>query len=145
MVKSETIQILLMQGLSSIKFGATTDELISIMGKPAEIQSIQEEDMHSTCYVYPAEGYFFYFDSDEQLDLIEIENDEVELFQVDVFFLTKKEVIFLMESKGYKLSEEEVLSADEGILYFDSACIDFYFEKNQLSIITLTRDYNTSF
>lgn len=128
-------------GLSNLNFGITMVDTELIIGKPDEIELLNEiEGCGSTVWHYWKHQFALFFNDQNKLKLnsAEINNVNATLWENAVFKLNKNEIIHLFKNKGivnYELEQEEW---GEQRLTFDEVNIDFYFEKNKLAAINLS-------
>jgi hypothetical protein len=122
-------------GLATLIFGTTMTDIEMILGKADAIELLDDiEDCQSTVWHYFEKGFSLFFDENKNQVFcsVEIDNPEVELWGQKVFSLKEKQVIELFKTKAITDYETEVHEWGEKRLSFDSANIDFYFERNKL-------------
>jgi hypothetical protein len=132
-------------GLSSLTFGADMADIEKILGKPEEIELLDDiDDCQSTVWHYWEQGFSIFFDENNRqlFGCVEIDNEEALLWGKKVFEMKEQEIIGLFKSKNYSQYETEVHEWGEKRLSFDEANIDFYFEKNRLSSINYGKPLN---
>jgi hypothetical protein len=125
-------------GLSNLPFGSAMDEIEKVLGKPDETEVLDDiDDCQSVVWHYWEQGFSLFFDenNNQLFGCVEIDNEETLLWGKKIFKMSEKEIIELFKSKSYSLYETEVHEWGEKRLSFDSANIDFYFEKNKLTSI----------
>lgn len=133
---SQTPEIRLLKGLSSLDFGCKTPEACSLFGSPQEEQSLSDEvfNTSSLVYHYWDHGFSLFFDNHkgQSFASVEIDNPEALLFGTKVFSLNESQLIELLKQNGYALSESEKEGWGEKRLTFDEAGLDCYFENGRL-------------
>jgi hypothetical protein len=132
----ETPEIKLLKGFCSVLFGNTASQIKDYFGEPDEIEHLQDEILETACdvYHYWDMGFSLFFDKHKNnvFTSVEVDNEATTLFQQAVFQLKEKELIELMVSNGFALSETEQHPWGERRLSFDEAGLDCYFEKGKL-------------
>jgi hypothetical protein len=132
----QPIEIKLLKGFCSITFGETMDSVKKIVGEPEEIQQLSDDVLHtaSTVYHYWDLGYSLFFDNykNNSFCSVELDNKAAVLFNVKIFALKEKEVIELLKTNGYKLTDNETHEWGEKRLSFDDAGLDCYFENQKM-------------
>ncbi len=133
------LEINLHKGFGSFNFGQTVTEAIQLFGEPEETQTLDDEILNTSAYVmhYWTQGFSLFFDvlNNKSFSSVESDNQGTTLFGQKIFKLSEKELIALMLSNGFKLSETEQHSWGEKRLSFDEAGLDCYFENSRLSSI----------
>lgn len=131
-------EIALGKGISNIYFGYTMDQVKEIMGEPEEIEESDEDDeFEHKAFNYWEQGYSFFFDreDDYRLSCIQTENNEVKLFNVNLFQASSQEVKALLQKHGVVDYETEKLETGEIRWSFEKEMLDLYFEDDQLIAI----------
>ena len=131
-------EIELGKGISNIYFGFTMDQVKVIMGEPEEIEESDEDDeFEHKAFNYWEKGYSFFFDreDDYRLSCIQTENDEVRLFNTNVFQKSTKDIKELLQQKGLTDYETEKLETGEIRWSFEQEMLDLYFENDKLIAI----------
>ncbi|PBQ32352.1 hypothetical protein CNR22_11415 [Sphingobacteriaceae bacterium] len=132
----EKPEIILLKGFCGLPFGTSKDAAVEVFGQPEEIQNLTDDILNnnSMVYHYWNEGYSLFFDTnkDQTFCSVEIDNRDAVLFETKVFSLKEKEIVELMKSNGYALSDSEVHKWGEKRISFDEAGLDCYFENNRL-------------
>ncbi|MDQ3048080.1 MAG: hypothetical protein M3R27_11065 [Bacteroidota bacterium] len=122
-------------GLASLLFGATMKEAEKEFGKAEEIEQMDDiEECEAIVWHYWNDGFSLFFDHEgsQTFNCVEIDNLHTQLWGVEVFKLKEKQIIELFRKKGITSYETELHDWGEKRLSFDTANIDFYFEKNKL-------------
>jgi L-rhamnose mutarotase len=132
-------------GLSNVLFGAAMTDVEKILGKPEETELLDDmEDCQSTVWHYWEKGFSLFFDENNKqlFGCVEIDNENAVLWGKKIFHLSEKEIIELFKIHNYSIYETEEHEWGERRLSFDSANIDFYFEKNKLTSINYGKSLN---
>ncbi|MDQ3290438.1 MAG: hypothetical protein M3Q05_04015 [Bacteroidota bacterium] len=131
-------EIELGKGIGNIYFGFTMDQVKDIMGEPEEIEESDEDDeFEHKAFNYWEKGYSFFFDreDDYRLSCIQTENEDVRLFNTNVFPKSTKELKELLQQKGLTDYETEKLETGEIRWSFEQEMLDLYFENDKLIAI----------
>jgi len=126
-------------------FGAAMTDIEHILGKPDEVELLDDiDDCQSTVWHYWDQGFSIFFDENNSqlFGCVEIDNEEAILWGKKIFLLNEQQIIDLFKSKNYPQYETEVHEWGEKRLSFDEANIDFYFEKNKLTSINYGKPMN---
>jgi len=88
----------------------------------------------SLVYHYWDLGFSLFFDNNKNqtFSSVEIDNRETLLFDVKLFALKEKELIDLMKTNGFALTDTETHEWGEKRISFDSAGLDCYYENHKL-------------
>jgi hypothetical protein len=128
-------EIVLGQGIGDIKFGLTMEDVETIMGKPEEVESSEEdEEFDYEVWNYWEEGFSFYFDEDDdyRLGLIETANEEVTMFGKKIFQMKQSEVEALLKSNGLSNPDKDTLETGEKHITYEKEMLDMFFENDAL-------------
>lgn len=131
-------EIVLGKGIGNIYFGYSMDQVKDIMGEPEEIEESDEDDeFEHKAFNYWERGYSFFFDreDDYRLSCIQTENDEVKLFNTNLFGSSPQEVKALLQQQGVVDYETEKLETGEIRWSFEKEMLDLYFENDKLIAI----------
>jgi len=143
----QLLEIKLLKGFCSITFGETIDIVKKIVGEPEEVQQLSDEILHtsSTAYHYWDLGYSLFFDNTKNHTFcsVELDNKEAVLFNTKIFSLNEKQLIELMKTNGYALSDTETHQWGEKRLSFDDAGLDCYFENQKMVSVNFGITDNT--
>ncbi len=135
-------EILLLKGFCSLKFGQNPEDTESLFGVPEEIQSLTDDILDTSSYVmhYWSRGFSLFFDvsKNKSLHMVEVDNADTQLFGVAVFNLKEPELIELLKTNGFKLTDSERHEWGEKRLSFDEAGLDCYYENGKLSTISFS-------
>jgi hypothetical protein len=132
-------QINLLKGFCTLNFGVSSVDAELVFGKPEEIQVLDDPILETSCTVfhYWQSGFSLFFDNKNSMKFgsVEVDNEETLLFGQEIFSLNEKQLIDLMKTHNYVLSDTEKQDWGEKRLSFDDAGLDCYFENGQLSSI----------
>jgi hypothetical protein len=128
-------EIKLGEGIGTLKFGLTMEEVETQMGEPEEIEESEEGDeFEHKVWNYWEEGYSFYFDDEDdyRLSCIETANPDVTLFGHEIFGMSQKEVEDMLAENDINFPEKEKLPTGETRVSYEKQMIDMYFENDAL-------------
>ena len=134
-MKALTLDIVPKKGYGEIHFGETSEKVITYIGQPEDVENIEDVDGFNTVVLYYWEhGVTVFFEGKEKsvVSCIETENPESTMFGKKIFDMNEKDIITLMESKGYELAEVEMETTGERRVSYDDAMIDFFFSEGDL-------------
>ncbi|HAH60260.1 MAG: hypothetical protein PHW35_03230 [Lentimicrobiaceae bacterium] len=131
------MEIQLLEGLDSLKFGDLPVAVENVLGKPEEIENIGEEgdeDLDTIIWNYDELGITVFFEgkNNHVLSCFETDHESTTLFGKKVFEMNEAEIIDLMKSEGYTHIDSGDEEWGEKRISFDEALIDFYFHNNEL-------------
>lgn len=127
-----------LKGFGEITFGMTPDEVNAALGNPDYYENIEDEDASILYYEYEDLGVSIYFeqvDGKNVLSYFETDNEDVTLFDTEVFSLTPSQLIELMKRNGAELTERDD-EDDETRLSFDDLMMDFFFDGEEMTVIS---------
>lgn len=137
-----TPEIQLLKGFCSLKFGQKPSDAEALFGPPEETQSLNDDILDTSSYVlhYWDFGFSLFFDASKNniLNIVEVDNHDTLLFGKPVFNLKETELVELLKSNGYKLSDTERHEWGEKRLSFDDARLDCYFENGKLTTLSFS-------
>jgi len=137
-----TPEIHLLKGFCSLKFGQKPSDAEVFFGAPEETQSLNDEILSTASFVmhYWENGFSLFFDSNKNnvLHIVEVDNPDTILFGKQVFKLKETELIDLLKTNGFKLSDTERHEWGEKRLSFDEAGLDCYFENGRLTTLSFS-------
>lgn len=142
---SEIIEIKIKVGINNLKFGATPSETEKTLGKPDENEHIKTDDENEAdLWLYHDQAVSLFFEkvTNYRFSCIETDNDEAILFGKEVFKLSEKELIDLMNSKGFTDCEVDEEAWGEKRVSFHDGLIDFYYENDEMISISWAGDIN---
>jgi len=132
-------EIILQKGLGPIQFGQSPQAIVEIIGEPQEVEDIEIDENNNTtiAHYYELDTSLFFVNSRKpSLECIETSNHDVSLFGKKIFLMNEEEIIHIMKSNGYSNYEKEEEIWGESRLTFEEGMIDFYFDDNQLSVVS---------
>ena len=136
------IQIILKKGMGDIHFGCTPEVVRALLGDPDEVEELEsavDGVVESIVWNYPDSGLNFFFEAsngEPSLSTIESDNLDTVVFNAKIFNLTKDSIIELMKENGYSDIDEDDETWGEHRVTFDDAQIDFYFDDQELTLVS---------
>ncbi len=136
------LQIILKKGLGEIYFGCTPELVRTLLGDPEDVEELEsaiDGTVESIVWSYPDAGLNFFFDAangEPSLSTIESDNLETVIFNSKVFTVNRDNIIALMKENGYSGLEEDDETWGEHRVTFDDAQIDFYFNDQQITLVS---------
>jgi len=128
--------IKLLKGFCSVSFGETRENVKTIFGEPEEMQTLTDDILNTSSLVYHYwdQGFSLFFDNNKNqtFSSVEIDNKETLLFDLKIFTLKEKELIEIMKTNGFALTDSENHEWGEKRISFDSAGLDCYYENHRL-------------
>ena len=135
---TEEHEIRLGTGMGPLKFGASQDEVRSLMGEPEEIEESEDDDeFEHQAWNYLDEGYSLYFDreDDYRLSCIETDHPGIRLYGEAIHGRSPEQIQELMKSHGHEQSEIEKMDTGEMRISYEKEMIDMYFEDEELQFV----------
>ena len=133
-------EIILKEGFGPLRFGMQINSVIDLIGKPSEVEEIGEDlEMPATVLYYEEKGLSLFFENldQEKLSCINIETEEIFLFEQQIKNKTSKEIVELMrENKIFEQTMDKEEWGEERISYEEYA-IDFFFLEDKLNSVTI--------
>jgi hypothetical protein len=123
------------EGFGELQFGKPTDQIISFLGEPEEIESFEDDDEFNTTILnYWEIGVSAFFEGIENsvLSCFETDIPEATLYGKEVFKLDEPQIIALMKAEGFEVAETEEDPTGERRISYDDALIDFFFHEGEL-------------
>jgi hypothetical protein len=133
-----TLDIIPKTGFGEIRFGDTSEKIITLLGQPEDIENIQDDDGFNTVVLYYYDlGITVFFEGHDKsvLACIETENPDAMMFGKTIFDMTENDIIALMKEKGYEVAEMELETTGERRVSYDDAMIDFFFLDGDLIVV----------
>jgi hypothetical protein len=130
-----TLDIVPKTGFGQIHFGDTSEKVTELLGQPEDIENIEDVDGFNTVVLYYWElGITVFFEGKLKsvVSCIETENPDSVMFGKNIFDMTEKDLIGLMNEKGYEVEEIELETTGERRVSFDDAMLDLFFENGDL-------------
>jgi hypothetical protein len=136
----EENEIILGTGMGPLRFGATMDEVRTLVGEPEEIEESDDDDeFEHQAWNYHEDDYLLslYFDREDdfRLSCIETDNPNMRLFGEAVHGLPVDQVRALMQRNGQAEAEIETMEEGAVRLSYEKAMIDLYFEDGGLQFV----------
>jgi hypothetical protein len=136
----EENEIILGTGMGPLRFGATMDEVRTLVGEPEEIEeSEDEDDFEHQAWNYYEDDHLLslYFDREDdfRLSCIETDNPGLRLYGEALHGRTIEQVRDLMQRHGQAQPEVETMEGGEVRLSYEKSMIDMYFEEGQLQFV----------
>lgn len=134
-MKKLTTEIKPKDGFGEIKFGETIKHVVDFLGEAEEVETIEDDDEFNTTILnYWELGVSVFFEGSEKsvLSCFETDIPDATLYGKKVFDLSEKEVITLMEEKGFEVAETEEDKTGERRISYDDALIDFFYHDGEL-------------
>lgn len=134
-MKKLTTEIKPKDGFGEIKFGETINHVVDFLGEAEEVETIEDDDEFNTTILnYWEFGVSVFFEGSETsvLSCFETDIPDATLYGKKVFDLTEKEVIALMDDKGFEVAETEEDKTGERRISYDDALIDFFYNDGEL-------------
>ena len=129
-MKDLALEITPKSGYGEIRFGETSENAMEYLGKPEEIENIQDDDDFNTVILYYFEkGITIFFEGKEKsvISCFETENPDSTLYGKKIFDMAEKDIVDLMTEKGFEVAEVDMEMSGEKRVGYDDAMIDFYF------------------
>lgn len=128
------LNIQIKKGLGNILFGMLVEEVVSLLGEPTQVESIDNAaDESTTVLHYENEGLSLFFEGENPtLQCIDLSNIDATLFGAEIFDMNESEIVKLMVDHDY--TEQDIDNEDWGErrITFNEGNIDFYLDQNEL-------------
>ena len=136
----EENEIVLGTGMGPLRFGATMDEVRTLVGEPEEIEESDDDDeFEHQAWNYHEDDYLLslYFDREDdfRLSCIETDNPNMRLFGEAIFGLGLDQVKALMQRHNQPTPELENMEEGAVRLSYEKSMIDLYFEEGELQFV----------
>jgi len=136
----EENEIILGTGMGPLRFGATMDEVRTLVGEPEEIEeSDEDDDFEHQAWNYHEEDYLLslYFDREDdfRLSCIETDNPSMRLFGEAIFGMGVEQIKALMQRHNQLTPELETMEEGAVRLSYEKSMIDLYFEEGELQFV----------
>ena len=128
------LDIQIKKGLGNILFGMPVEEVVSLLGEPTQVESLDNAaDETTTVLHYEDDGLSLFFEGDNPtLQCIDLSNTDATLFGAEIFDMTEAEIVQLMISHNYVEQDIENEDWGERRITFNEGNIDFYLDQNDL-------------
>lgn len=124
------------KGFGLLLFGESQTECIKHYGNPDEKEELEGIDGSvNAVWHYWDNGFSLFFDQNVDNSFCCVEVDDTQpltIFNELVFGKREEDIITLLESNGYVVSDTEQHEWGERRISFDDIFADFYFEKSKL-------------
>jgi hypothetical protein len=136
------LSIKIKEGLNDLPFHCSPEKVREVFSSPFESEELDnpvDGSLESLVWNYEEPSVNFFFDTtgmEPSLMTIESEDIETELFGKKIFQLNLADILLLMKNNGYGEFEEEDETWGEHRITFDDAQLDFYFEQDELSLVS---------
>ncbi|MBN8694867.1 MAG: hypothetical protein J0L69_16860 [Bacteroidetes bacterium] len=131
--------IKLLRGFCNLNFGQSVTEATELFGPAEEAETLDDDLLGASSYVmhYWDHGFSLFFDNhkNKTFNSVEVDNPETTLFNHKIFTLNEKELIALMKSNGFSLTDTENHEWGEKRISFDDANLDCYYQNGKLSSV----------
>ena len=126
-------------GIELILLKSSIENVLILLGNPTETILLEEEMLATKHQVlrYDDLAMDFYFDVNSNLSLsaIDCANTKALLHNCAIFNYNEKSIIALLKEIGHKLTDTEQHQWGEKRLEFDTAGLEFYFERGKLTLV----------
>ena len=122
-------------GLGQIRFGDSSEKVVGMLGQPEDVENIEDVDEFNTVILYYwNRGVTIFFEGSEKsvVSCFEIENKKATMYGNQVFEMSEKDVLSMMNSRGFEVAEKEKELTGENRISYDDAMIDFFFKNSKL-------------
>lgn len=133
-----TLDIVPKTGLGEIRFGDTSEKIISLLGQPEDVENIEDIDGFNTVVLYYYErGITIFFEGREKsvVACVETENPDATMYGKPVFNMTEQDIKDLMADHNFEVAEIEMETTGERRVSYDDAMIDFFFLDGDLVVV----------
>ena len=136
----EENEIVLGTGMGPLRFGATMDEVRTLVGEPEEIEESDDDDeFEHQAWNYHEDDYLLslYFDREDdfRLSCIETDHPGMRLFGEAIYGKSLEAVQALMQRHNLPAPETETMEEGQVRLSYEKEMIDLYFEEGELQFI----------
>lgn len=126
-------------GVGDLRFAMPVEEVTALLGKPDEVENIDNAaDEPTTVLRYNELGFILFFEGENpMLACIDVENEDCTLFGDEVFDMDERQIVELMVKNGY--AEQDVDEEDWGErrISFPEGNIDFFLDEGELVSIVM--------
>lgn len=122
------------EGLGDIRFRMPVEEVVSLLGEPEEVESVENAlDEPTTLLHYDDGGITLFFEGESPiLQCIDLSVEDSTLFGKKIFELNEKKIVQLMVQNNYFEQDAEDEAWGERRISFGEGNIDFFFENDEL-------------
>lgn len=135
----ESYNITIGEGIDSIKFGITREELNSKLGDPSEVEQFcieeDENEYYTEAWHYDDHNVSFTFDEEDnwRLTTIASNDDSLTLSDNKIADVSSEKIIALINDLNLGEYEIEELEEDQKVITVLASSINFWFENDELS------------
>ncbi len=130
----KTLEIKPKVGFGEINFGESLDNVMTLLGKPQDIDSLEEdEELNMLILHYWDLGFSIIFEGVTKQVIAGFETDhpDAEMYGKKVIGMSEEEVINMMKEHGYTEYEKDMEDGDTRISY-DDLLLDFYLKDGKV-------------
>lgn len=121
------------QGFGNIKFDMPIEEVVSILGEPNEVETIENATDETTTVLRYNNTLTLFFEGDAPiLSCIDIADENTTLFGHKIFEMNEKEIVNLMVTNHFFEQDVDNEEWGERRVTFGEGNIDFYFDEDDL-------------
>ena len=136
----EENEIILGTGMGPLRFGASMDEVRTLVGEPEDIEESDDDaEFEHKEWIYHEDEYLvsLYFDREDdfRLSCIETDNPGMRLFGEAIHGASIEQVTALMQRNNQPTPELENVEEGAVRLYYEQSTIDLYFEDEKLQFV----------
>lgn len=142
-MKSLSLEIKPLKGFGELEFGMSPEKVIEYLGEPDDQEQMDDEYENILIFHYDEKDISVFFEEGEShKELVNFEsvNEESTMYGKKIFTLKEKEIIALMQEKGFKNMDVEKLEDEdyqnEKRVSFDEVMVDFFFEDELLTAVS---------
>ena len=127
------------KGLGDVTFDMPVEKVVSILGEPSEVESIDNaSDEPTTVLHYNDDGVTLFFEGENpSLQCIDISCEDATLFGTEIFDLGEKEIVKLMVENNYHEQDVDNEEWGERRITFGNGNIDFFLEEDELMSVSI--------
>lgn len=130
--------IIIKQGYGEIRFDMPVEEVVSIMGQPTEVETIDNAADETTTVLHYDDLCTLFFEGENPtLACIDITDEDAKLFGKEIFGLNEKEITALMSQNGFSDVDTENEEWGERRITFGNGNIDFFLEDDELMSVSI--------
>lgn len=126
------------KGIGDIVFDMPIEEVISLLGEPAEVENIDNAADESTTVLRYDDSLTLFFEGENPtLSCIDITDEETTLFGSAIFDMNEKEIVQLMVANNYFEQDVDTEDWGERRVSFNEGNVDFFFEDDELMSVVI--------
>lgn len=132
------LDIIIGKGIGSLQLSMTKEQVISLLGKANEENTIDGADEKEVFVMYYDDpSLSLFFEDGNILSCIDICDERITLFDKHISDMNISQIKALLRTHGYSDFEEEKEEWGEHRLSIPSAGLDFYFDNDTFSSVSL--------